>query len=506
MTIQQGRLSKIMSEQIRMLIVDDDEKMLRLNSEYLSVIGDYQIENARTAESTKKLIMGNEYEIILLDYKLPDGNGIDILTWMAQNGYRIPVIMITGQGDEEIAAQSIQLGASDYLVKGDRYLANLPKLIKQTIDAHQLKLSYEESLERVRYQALLLGNVRDAVVVWDTDGKITYWNQAAEILYKKPASSCIGEPADTLYLNTFTPQIRPPGQHDTSGMYIERQFTSVDGDTVWVSSRVSILRNYENNGALIGFIDVTRDVTERRHLDEQIRASQTQLIQSARMSALGELAAGVAHQINNPLTTIIAESQLAKHNLPVDHVARESIEAVEEAGWITQQAVQKLLDFSRPASTTIESISINQTIKNALNVISDQILSSGTAIKIDLAQKLPPVKGNQQQLEDLWINLLLQARDATIDGDEHTIWVRSINKNSGSVVVEVEDDGQAIPPEKLETIFEPNFIDGSVGRGTGMELSICREIVRQHRGKITASRMGEIGTKIIVFLPQEYKV
>lgn len=495
-----------MCEKISALIIDDDESQLDFYREYLSIIGTYKIDSVGNVVDTKSLLANHDYDIILLDYKLPDGNGIDILNWMSAQGYQTPVIMITGQGDEEIAAQSIQCGASDYLVKGERHFANLQRLIQKNIDAYKLKLSYERSLEQIRYQALLLSNVRDAIVVWDTNGKITYWNRAAEMLYHKRAASCIGKSVSEHYLNKFQPEIIPPRPQDTSQMNIERQLINGSDEPIWVSSRVSILRDYENDGALMGYIDVTRDITERHRMDAQIQNSQTQLIQAARLAAIGELAAGVAHQINNPLTTVIAESQLVKNQLPENHVAQESIEAIEQAGWKTQEAVQQLLSYSRPASMTIVSTSVNATITRALAIIGNHILSSGTAVKTELQKNLPAIKANQQQLEDLWINLLLLARDATIDGNYHTIWIRSMLGKTGNVIVEIEDDGKPIPPEKLDVIFEPNFVDQSLGRGTGMELSICREIVRQHHGQIKARRVGEKGTKMLVSLPQEKKL
>lgn len=492
-----------MSDKISVLIIDDDTNQLELYRDYLSLIGSYKIDCVETIEHAQEHLARLVYDIVLLDYKLPDGNGIDVLKWMASHGHNVPVIMITGQGDEEIAAETILNGASDYLIKGENFFPNLQGIIIKNIEAHRLKLSYERSLEQIRYQALLLNNVRDAIVVWDTKGKITYWNKAAEILYQKPAKSCIGQPVEEHYLNIFKPKITPPKLHDTAGLNIERQLINLGDNKTWVSSRVSVLRDFDNEKVLIGFLDVTRDITERYRMDEQIKESQTQLIQAARLAALGELAAGVAHQINNPLTTIIAESQLAKQNLPENHIAFESIEAVEEAGWKTQEAVQQLLNYSRPASMTIVSTSVNSTIKKALAVIGDHILSSGTSINTELASNLPSIRGNPQQLEDLWINLLLLARDATLEGNLHTIWTRSFIGNTGKIIVEIEDDGKAISPNKLDTIFEPNFVDQSLGRGTGMELSICREIVRQHHGQITASRIGNVGTKIIVSLPQE---
>jgi two-component system NtrC family sensor kinase len=213
------------------------------------------------------------------------------------------------------------------------------------------------------------------------------------------------------------------------------------------------------------------------------------------------MAAGIAHQINNPLTTIIAEAQMLLRNLPADHPERESADAIQQAGWRLQEAVQRLTEFSRPATATLEEISINQAVQSAVNLVGAHIEATGVRLVCNLAQNLPPVRGNAHQMVDLWVNMLLLARDATDDGLGHTIQVRSDSDSSGSIVVEVIDDGSPIPAEQLDAIFEPNFIGPSCQRGTGMELSICREIVRQHGGQITAESTAGRDTIFRVVLP-----
>jgi len=204
-----------MGKDDRVLIVDDDFAQAEMVSEFLRISGYTHIDHVPDVRSVWHYLAnsntaGRPYDIILLDYKLPDGTGLDILDEMARRGYRIPAVMITGQGNERIAVQAIQHGAADYLLKGGEYLITLPALIHKTIQAHHLKISIERTQEQIRYQALLLNNVRDAVVVWDMSGLITYWNPAATSLFGWSAEERLGRPVAQIYLSSFSPPITLP--------------------------------------------------------------------------------------------------------------------------------------------------------------------------------------------------------------------------------------------------------------------------------------------------------
>jgi two-component system NtrC family sensor kinase len=248
-------------------------------------------------------------------------------------------------------------------------------------------------------------------------------------------------------------------------------------------------------------MDVARDVSNRKEIEAHLKAAQSRLTQSIRLASVGELAAGFAHHINNPLTTIIAEAQIMLHKMPADHPVQESAQAIERAGWRVQQAVQRLLDFSRPVPQTLESLSINHTIEEALALVGDHIRSKGITLQTQLAENLPEVRGDARQFQDVWVNLLLLARDAAIPDQPLTITVRSIPHTSGQVAIEVQDDGKLIPPEALNKLFEPNFFNPPGGRGTGLEFGICQEIVSQYNGQIVAESTNQHGTIIRVILP-----
>ena len=366
----------------------------------------------------------------------------------------------------------------------------------------ELQQLFQRSLEQIRYQASLLNNVRDAVVVWDLNGVIAYVNPAAQALFGRSKELWLAMPAEA-YMNFFTPPVIVPSGEGTGGLRIERSFKTQANNTVWVSSHVYALRDQSANGKLIGYMDVCRDITERKQMETRVQEAQIQLIQATRLAAIGELASGIAHHIYNPLTTIIAESQLLLHNLPVEHPGRDSAKAIEEAGWRVQRAVQQLLDFSQPPSNTLEILAVNDTIQVALELVGDQIRAQQVELVVNLEQNLPYLRGNTRQLVDLWVNLLMLAHGATSDGKPHAIHIRSKAPGQRSILVEISDDGQPIPATEMETLFEPGFMKDLGRRGTGIELTLCQEIVRQHRGEITAeSNLNDV-TIFRILLPAE---
>jgi len=615
----------------RVLIVDDDLGQAEMEKEFLRLAGYQELDHVDNLRALWDRLAAQEYDLVLLDYMLPDGTGLDALKQMAPRGYTVPVLMVTGQGSERIAVQAIQHGAADYLIKQGDYLLGLPGLIHKTIQAHQRELSIKRSQEQIRYQALLLNNVRDAIVVWDNTGTITYWNPAAESLYGWEAIERLGRPVAQFYLATFSPAVTLPRNSELSSPYTVRQCNQRDGRTIWISSRVTrlhgagpsdllgymdvshdITRQFEAEQALresearyraivedyqtelicrfkpsgmltfvnevycryfgktreelqgmnflyfipepdrprliqhlssfspgrpvitlehqvslpgkglrwlqrtdraifdernriFEFQSVGRDITERKLLEAQVQAAQAHLIQGARMATIGEIAAGVAHQIYNPLTTIIADAQILRRSLPPEHMARtsaalESAQAIEQAGWRLQQVVQRLLEFSRPADETLASLPVNPTLQSAVTLVHASLEAVGCQMEVELQDDLPPVRGNPSQLENLWVNLLLLARDAINarsargaagNGYAASVRVRSHTGEPDQVVIEISDNGLPIPAEHLPDIFEPNFVGSPSGRGSGMELSICREIVRQHNGQISVeSRPG----------------
>ncbi|HEX2978689.1 MAG TPA: PAS domain S-box protein [Anaerolineaceae bacterium] len=928
-----------MTERYRILILDDDQHLGELLQIYLETATSSRAEWVDTVPVFWERVRSNPYDIIFLDYKLPGITGLEVIAELALQGIRTPVVMMTGAGNEQIAVQAIQAGAVDYLVKGHFDLSALPNLIHKAVQMHALQMAVERTQDENRYQILLLNNIREAVVVWNLEGEITFWNPAAYLLFGWPATERVGQSVYDTYLSSFTPPVIIPGEENTAGFEIERQYRTKKGEIIWISSRTTALRDASGERKIIGYMDVSRnitrskqeqqalkesqhfvqrivdttpnvlyiydlienrytyankvtadvlgyaldtlfameeplrqvlhpddypmvlesyqhfaelgdgkvldleyrvktsggdnwhwlhsrdtifqrlpdgsprqvigiaeditarkqaedalrrrleieqliasistnlinlmsgemdlgindgleavseftgvdhsyvvlfnqatltaaitnswsnlptsnpfpdgqrlplsllawilkkfarfenvhlprisdlpyeagalqqwlqshgirsaiwipmhykgilqgmlgfdtsaqekhweeedirmlrtigdifinalvhkwaeealqesearyraivddhqtdficrflpdgsltfvneaycryygktreelvgrnlldfipeedrspvyeqfsrltpdhpvetyehriysankqvrwfertdraifdelnrfseiqsigrDITDRKEMQAQIREAQNQLAQQSRLAAIGGLAASVAHLINNPLTTIIGEAQILGQDADDPAAVRESVAAIERAGWRAQKVVEQLVKFSQPNAGSLEKLSINATLERAIELVSARIEEAGIQLARETQTDLPAVRGNARQFEDLWVNLFLYACDYAANGQARSVQVKTHALPKNAVAVELGIEGLSLPDEEIEKIFEPGLLPQAGQHSSGMELSICREIVRQHHGAIQALR-SPVGTTFHIEFPGE---
>lgn len=241
----------------------------------------------------------------------------------------------------------------------------------------------------------------------------------------------------------------------------------------------------------------------QRSLDE-LRQAQSKLIQAARLSAMGELAAAVAHQINNPLTTVIADTEMVLADLDETDHNHESLLAVHRAGKRAHEVVRRLLGMAHQQDdeNPPQPLDVNATIRNTLALVSRNIERQQIKIEAQLADNLPKVYGVSGQLEDVWMNLLLNARDAVMGQENPRMRIRSrLSSNGQAVVIEVWDNGTGIPEDKCEDIFTAFFTTKPPGEGTGLGLHICQQVVEKCGGRIRLKHTSPQGTTFEVRLP-----
>ncbi|MCI0712339.1 MAG: GAF domain-containing sensor histidine kinase, partial [Chloroflexi bacterium] len=237
---------------------------------------------------------------------------------------------------------------------------------------------------------------------------------------------------------------------------------------------------------------------------EDLREAQSRLIQSARLSAMGELAAAVAHQINNPLTTVIADTELILQDLPEKDRNHESIVAVHRAGKRAHEVVRRLLGMAHQsdADDPPQMLDVNQTIRNTLTLVSKHIEQHHVYLEVDLEADLPDAYGLPGQLEDVWMNLLLNARDAVTGCDGPEIGIMShLSNDQQWIEVEVWDNGTGIPVDKQGEIFDAFFTTKPAGEGTGLGLHICRQVVEKCKGELLLKESTSKGSTFLVRLP-----
>jgi two-component system NtrC family sensor kinase len=233
--------------------------------------------------------------------------------------------------------------------------------------------------------------------------------------------------------------------------------------------------------------------------DAKLHVAHQQMARTERLTALGEMAAGVAHEINNPLGGILLYSNLVLEDVPEDSPARENMQKIIYQTNRCKGIVQNLLDFARTPTGDMLPLTINNVINTSLNLVKDQSMFHGIEVKADLAEDLPEVIGDRARLEEVFLNLFINATDAMKGKGTLTITTR-LSKNN-SVKITVSDTGEGIDKEHLPHIFEPFFTTKEPGRGTGLGLSIVYGIIRKHNGFIDAESERGKGTAFIIVLP-----
>lgn len=267
----------------------------------------------------------------------------------------------------------------------------------------------------------------------------------------------------------------------------------LDDPTTWEIRSYPV---FASDGRVEQTILLEQDITDRRELEEVVA-------QSGKLAALGQLAAGVAHEINNPLTAIIANAQILQRELPADDERRESVDLIALAGARAAQVVRNLLDFARKEQDQRAMTNVNDTLRSALALVQHELISRAISIQISLDEKLPHILAAPDSLQGVWLNLLLNALES-IDKIPGSICVSS-QLVGEDVHVSITDNGRGIPAERLERIFQPFYTTKAPGLGTGLGLSVCTQIVEKHAGRIMVESQVGQGSEFRVVLPVSHK-
>jgi len=225
---------------------------------------------------------------------------------------------------------------------------------------------------------------------------------------------------------------------------------------------------------------------------------EKQLLQTEKLSSLGLLAAGVAHEVNTPLAVISNYIQMLARQLPGDDSRQKIIEKIVKQTFRASEIVNNLLNFSRTSPSEFTAVNLNDVIEETLTLVAHPFRSGQVSVIKALEGQLPSVSGSSNRLQQVFLNLFLNARDAMPSGG--MLEVRTSCQN-GSVEVEVTDTGMGIPDENIRRIFDPFFTTKTIGRGTGLGLSVSYGIVQEHKGRIEVRSTPGKGTSFHLEFP-----
>ena len=357
---------------------------------------------------------------------------------------------------------------------------------------------YEEKLEVTegRYKDII-ENSADAIIAVNNSNTITAWNRGAEDIFGWSREEIIGEPIQKLIPDELLEEREM--ERLELGMRIkgyvrnyETERLRKDGNQVLVNLTESFIRDVD--GEIVGRSQILRDLTELKLQEEQVQHSE-------RLATVGHMAAGVAHEIGNPLTAISSLTQLLQRKTE-DEFVQEQLKKVRDQIQRINKIVRDLVDFSRPSSLDREEIQINNIIESAVGLMKHDARCREVTFRLNLSDRLPKVVCVPDHIHQVLVNLLLNAVDAMDEEENPEIVIETEKiKEPEQIVIKVCDAGTGIKEEHLERVFEPFFTTKEVGTGTGLGLSVSHGIITKMGGTISVESEVGVGTTFIITLP-----
>jgi two-component system, cell cycle sensor histidine kinase and response regulator CckA len=488
------------TERVKVLLVDDDEDDYVLTRDWLAAAQGtiFDLDWVSSYDEAIATIAQCQHDIYLLDYRLGDRNGLELLQAAVAEGCAAPIILLTGKGDREIDIEAMKAGAADYLEKTQLSAPLLERSIRYALER-------QHTQQQIRAQAELLDVATDAIIVRSLDDKVLYWNKGAERLYGWQAQEAIGRnPNLLIYNESLVDQLLEihTALKQTDTWQGELHQVTKNEKPIVVYSRWTLVRDRQAQPKSI--LVVNTDITEKKLLEAQFLRAQ-------RLESIGTLASGIAHDLNNVLAPILMTAQLLESQMH-DERSQRLLPIVVTNAKRGAALVKQVLSFARGLEGTYTNLQIKHLISE-IRQIAKQTFPKSIEVQTNIASNLWSVSGDATQLHQVLMNLCVNARDAMPNGgtltisaenftaDEHYARMNLEAKAGSYIVVTVRDTGQGMSLETQERIFEPFFTTKELGKGTGLGLSTVMGIVKGHNGFIQVwSELGR-GTEFQVYLP-----
>ncbi|MFC1967329.1 ATP-binding protein [Chloroflexota bacterium] len=481
------------------LVVEDDEALLTLIQKRLTRAG-YRVEGVSNGADALSRIDGNRFNLLMLDYGLPDMSGEQFVKTMARRKINVPFIVATGQGDEKIAVRMMKLGARDYVVKDTAFLDVLPQVVNLILErlATENRLAEaEESLkESERKYRELVESSSDMIFTINPDGYFTFVNAA----WKNSLGYTDEETNGLRSLDLLHPEdvesYREALGHVLKGHnLINIEFRHITHQGSYIAMQASISPIFNSRGEVEAVLGVSVDVTERKKAEEKVR-------QLDRMKA--EFVSNVSHELRTPIHTITGFAKELLDAPEMDKKTREEFLAI-----IARQSehlndlVNDILDISRLESGRFQinkqPLSIEDVIHSVIEDLSGLAGEKSTVITEDIAAGLPQIEADEKRIKQVIANLVGNAIKFGDSGNNIVVGCRVVENE---LVLGVQDHGIGIPEEAMPYLFEKFYrVDDENRGGTGLGLNISKQIIESHGGRIWVESVAGKGSTFSFTLP-----
>ncbi|PYT34074.1 MAG: hybrid sensor histidine kinase/response regulator [Acidobacteria bacterium] len=505
-----------MERTLRILHLEDDPNDMELVRSTLKKGGiDCDVEVVSDRPSFVAAFERGNADLILSDFSLPSFDGLSALKIVRDRAADLPFIIVSGTLGEEAAIESLHSGATDYVLK--HRLARLGPAVCRAMseaDGRRARREVEEALQNERqFLRALLESLEVGIVACDRNGILTLFNRATREFHGLPEEPLPPE-RWAEHLRLFRADGKTPLEKEAIPLFRALQGEQVRNAELTIVPADGLSRTVvasgqpilDGHGRNLGAVIAMHDITERKQLEEQLRQSQ-------KMEAVGRLAGGIAHDFNNLLNVITGYGELISERLPQGDPMGAKVDQIKKAAQRAASLTRQLLAFSRKQVIEPRVLDLNALLAD-LDKMLRRMIGEDIEMSTVEGQPLGRIKADPGQIEQIVMNLVVNARDAMPQGGKLTLGTANVDldqafarRNAGAragayVLLSVGDTGTGMDPETQSHIFEPFFTTKEMGKGTGLGLATVYGIVKQNNGYIEVESAPGRGACFRVYLPR----
>lgn len=504
-----------MSEKkLKILIVDDNEEdRILMKTALRPNEWQFEIHEAKDLKSTLEKVKENNFDVIMLDLRLPDSEGLNTVKEVRLAAEDPAVIVLTGLKDETISFEALHQGIDDYLVKGLVDHSLIIRSIRYSIERKKVQKDLKEALEHNRR---ILAAISSILIGVDEQGCVTHWNSIAETTFGIPANEIIGksffEVSILWDIQKVKKMINEALDKKDRSWLDDIYFKLNSGKEGILGFSINPIRKEGSKNA--GFLLVGVDVTERRKEEAEQLALQEHLRQRQKMDSLGTLAGGIAHDFKNILGPILGYTEMMLRTAQRNSKDFDRLERIHRSAIRAKELIDQILAFSRKGDDKKISVQLTDVVEEVVKLIKE-VFPSTVEIVTQYETEEASIMANPTHMHQVVMNLCVNAGYAMREkGGRLILKVRKVKvtqdskklqhvlKSGEYILLEVRDTGIGIPKENLLQIFDPFFTTKPVGEGSGMGLAASHGIVERHNGLIQVESEVGVGTCFYIYFPK----
>jgi len=521
----------------RILCIDDEEMIRQTIGDYLTDSGFEIIEAANGREGLEVFQQENP-DIILVDLRMPEIDGLDVLAAVTEKSPETPIIVVSGTGVLEDAIEALRRGAWDYITKPVEDMAILEIAVENALKHAELlrkNRQYQENLEfevkkrtaelhdahkKLKEQHVflqtLIESIPNPIFYKNVNGEYLGCNQSFCRMLGVTRRAIIGKKADDFLPENLISIFKETDQSVFEYKNVQTYEYSLRFPDGTMHNLFTTKAPFTNlKGEIAGTVGVISDISNLRQAEEEKSLLEDQLRHSQKMEAVGTLAGGIAHDFNNILQAMSGYIQLLLMKKDKDDPDRKYLTKIDQSTIRATELVRRLLTFSRKSETRFQPVNLNLVIANTVHFL-EQTIPRMIQIEMHPASDLPGIYADPSQIEQIIINIAANAFDAMPEGGRLLFETESISfkeeyrdkylelKSGDYVLLKISDTGQGMDEEIQKHIFEPFFTTKEIGKGTGLGLATVYGIVKSHNGRIACYSEPGLGTTFKIYLPVRY--